>query len=42
MWSFVVTYLIVRVVKRTIGLRVDDETEATGLDLAEHAETAYH
>ena len=41
-WSFVVTYLIVRVVKRTIGLRVDDETEATGLDLAEHAETAYH
>ena len=22
--------------------RVDDETEVTGLDLAEHAETAYH
>ena len=26
----------------TIGVRVSEETEASGLDLAEHAETAYH
>ena len=41
-YSFVVTYLIALAIKATIGLRVDEETEVTGLDLAEHAETAYH
>jgi ammonia channel protein AmtB len=30
------------VLKKTIGVRVPDATEATGLDLAEHGETAYH
>jgi Amt family ammonium transporter len=41
-YSFVVTFLIALALKHTIGLRVDEETEVTGLDLAEHAETAYH
>ena len=41
-YSFVVTYAIALALKATIGLRVDEETEVTGLDLAEHAETAYH
>jgi len=41
-FSFVVTFLIFKVLDATIGIRVDDEIEATGLDLAEHAETAYH
>jgi Amt family ammonium transporter len=41
-WSFTVTLLIMLVLKATIGVRVSDEEEATGLDLAEHAETAYH
>ncbi len=41
-YSFVVTYLLALALKATIGLRVDEETEVTGLDLAEHAETAYH
>jgi len=30
------------VLKKTIGVRVDEESEATGLDLALHGETAYH
>ena len=30
------------VLKATIGVRVSDEEEVMGLDLAEHAETAYH
>ena len=30
------------VLKKTIGVRVVDEEEVAGLDLAEHAETAYH
>jgi Amt family ammonium transporter len=41
-WSFVMTLIIMLVLKYTIGVRVSEETEASGLDLAEHAETAYH
>jgi Amt family ammonium transporter len=41
-YSFVVTTLIALALDKTIGLRVDEETEVNGLDLAEHAETAYH
>jgi len=41
-WSAVVTTIIVFVCKKTTGLRVDQEVEHTGLDLAEHGETAYH
>ena len=41
-WSFVVTYVIMQVLKVTIGVRVDDEAEYEGLDGTEHHETAYH
>ncbi|HEX2577224.1 MAG TPA: ammonium transporter [Aquihabitans sp.] len=41
-YSFVVTTIIALALKATIGLRVDEEVEVGGLDLAEHAETAYH
>jgi ammonia channel protein AmtB len=41
-WSFVITLVIMIVLKKTIGVRVDPEAEAQGLDLALHAETAYH
>jgi len=41
-WSFVLTFAIMIVLKKTIGVRVDEEHEATGLDLALHSETAYH
>ena len=41
-YSFGVTTLIALALKATIGLRVDEETEVGGLDLAQHAETAYH
>jgi Amt family ammonium transporter len=40
-YSFVVTVVIMLVLKATIGVRVSDEVETTGLDLVEHAETAY-
>ena len=40
-WSFVLTYGIMTVLKVTIGVRVDDEAELSDLDLAEHGETAY-
>jgi len=41
-WSFVITLILMVVLKNTIGVRVSDETEYNGLDLAEHGETAYH
>lgn len=40
-YSFVVTTLIMLALKATIGVRVTQEVEDSGLDLAEHAETAY-
>lgn len=41
-FSFVLTYVIVKVIDITIGARVSEEVEVSGLDLAEHSETAYH
>ena len=40
--KFALTLGIMVALKRTIGVRVSDEVEVTGLDLALHAETAYH
>ena len=41
-WSFALTFGIMILLKKTIGVRVEAEAEATGLDLALHGETAYH
>ena len=41
-WSFLLTFGILKALDVTMGIRVSEEVEATGLDLAEHAETAYH
>jgi Amt family ammonium transporter len=40
-FSFVVTFLIAKLVSATIGLRVDEAAEYQGLDTSQHAETAY-
>jgi Amt family ammonium transporter len=40
-YSFAVTTLIMLALKYTIGVRVSEEIEDGGLDLPEHAETAY-
>ncbi|HEY6738862.1 MAG TPA: ammonium transporter [Actinopolymorphaceae bacterium] len=40
-FSFVATYVIGLVLHKTMGFRVSEEAEATGIDLQEHAETAY-
>ena len=41
-WAFIVTVIILWVIKLIMGLRVDDNDEQIGLDLTEHGETAYH
>jgi len=40
-FSFVMTFIIAKVLDATIGLRVSDDAEMAGLDTSEHAETAY-
>jgi ammonium transporter, Amt family len=41
LYSFVVTFLIGLVLSRTMGFTVREEEEANGIDLLEHAESAY-
>jgi Amt family ammonium transporter len=36
------TLVIAFIVKATVGLRVSEEVETSGLDLAEHGEEGYH
>jgi Amt family ammonium transporter len=40
-YSAVVTFIIAKAIDLVMGLRVDDEAEDVGLDLSQHAETAY-
>jgi len=40
-WAAVVTYVLLKVIDRIVGLRVDAETEHDGLDGALHGESAY-
>jgi Amt family ammonium transporter len=40
-FSFVLAYVIGTVIDRTIGFRLDAESEVTGVDLRTHAESAY-
>ncbi|MFM8597782.1 MAG: ammonium transporter [Mycobacterium sp.] len=40
-YTAVITAILALLIKYTIGLRLDREYEATGIDEAEHAETAY-
>ena len=40
-WAFVMTFIIFWVIKITMGLKVSDNSEAVGLDITEHGETAY-
>jgi Amt family ammonium transporter len=40
-YSFVVSYILGQIVHRTIGLRISEDDEATGIDVTTHAETGY-
>lgn len=41
LWAFPVSFLIFFAIKKTIGLRVSEEEELTGLDVTEHGMQAY-
>jgi Amt family ammonium transporter len=40
--SGVVSVVLLKMIGKTIGLRVDENQESEGLDLAEHGENAYN
>lgn len=40
-YSFVVTAIILKILDKTIGLRVNEEAEVNGLDLSQHGESGY-
>jgi ammonium transporter, Amt family len=41
-YSFIVTYLLVIIIDKTIGFRVNEEDEEMGLDTTQHGETGYN
>ena len=41
-WSAVASSIVFFIIKFTVGLKVSEETEEEGLDIAEHGERAYH
>ena len=40
-WSGVISLILLKLIDMTIGLRSESRDERVGLDLTEHAETAY-
>jgi len=41
-WSGIVSFVLYKLIDTMIGLRVSDEAEREGLDIASHGETAYY
>ena len=41
-YSFIITYILVIIIDKTIGFRVNEEDEEMGLDTTQHGETGYN
>ena len=41
-WSALFTYLILKILEKMMGIRVDSDQEVQGLDIVLHEETGYH
>jgi Amt family ammonium transporter len=41
-WSAIASSVVFFIIKYTVGLKVSEDTEEEGLDIAEHGERAYH
>jgi Amt family ammonium transporter len=41
-WSGVISFILLKIIDATIGLRVPEEQEREGLDINSHGEVAYH
>ena len=40
-YSFIVTAIILKILDKTVGLRVDHDSEVAGLDISQHGESGY-
>jgi Amt family ammonium transporter len=40
-YTFVITFVLLKIVDKLLGLRVPEHEEISGLDLSQHDETAY-
>jgi Amt family ammonium transporter len=40
-YSFVITVVLLKIIDRLVGLRVNEESEVTGLDISQHGESGY-
>ncbi|HEX8948885.1 MAG TPA: ammonium transporter, partial [Dissulfurispiraceae bacterium] len=40
-YSFVVTVILLKLLEKTVGVRVDDDAEVVGLDITQHGESGY-
>jgi len=40
-YSFIVSVIILKLLDKVIGLRIDEESEVSGLDISQHGETGY-
>ena len=40
-YAAVVSYVLLKILDKVMGLRVDEESETRGLDLSEHGEEGY-
>jgi Amt family ammonium transporter len=40
-YSFIMTAIILKALDKTLGLRVDEESEVSGLDISQHGESGY-
>jgi Amt family ammonium transporter len=41
LYSFAVAWVLAKIIDKTMGFRISDEDEVSGIDISEHAETAY-
>ena len=41
LYSFTVAWILGKIIDKTMGFRISEEDELAGIDIAEHAETAY-
>jgi Amt family ammonium transporter len=41
LYSFTIAWILAKIIDKTMGFRVSEEDEVTGVDLTQHAETAY-
>ena len=41
LYSFIMTAIILKILDKTVGLRVDHDSEVAGLDISQHGESGY-